>query len=88
MTSGIDGVGGSYDFDAQGRGDANALVEPQAPFFPPGTKFMYWDEATQHYGLALRNIAGEPLEDLRAFLGIKLWQFSQDLRFAHSRVWA
>ena len=49
MTSGIDGVGGSYDRDPAGRGDANALVAPAPPFFPPGTKYQYWDEATQHY---------------------------------------
>lgn len=62
MTSGIDGVGGSYDADEQGRRDANALVEPAEPFFPPGTKYMYWDEATQHYGLVLTRIAEEPLD--------------------------
>ncbi len=64
MTSGIDGVGGSYDCDAEGRCDANALVDPAAPFFAPGTKYMYWDEATQQYGFVLTKIAGEPLEDL------------------------
>ena len=53
MTSGIDGVGGSYDADDEGRSDANALVDPQTPFFAPGTKYMYWDEATQHYGFVL-----------------------------------
>ena len=63
MTSGIDGVGGSYDADDQGRSDANALVAPQPPFFAPGTKYMYWDEATQHYGYVLTKIAGEPLDD-------------------------
>lgn len=71
MTSGIDGEGGSYDRDAEGRGDANALVEPARPFFPPGTKYQYWDEATQHYGFVLTKIAGEPLPDLlqRRILG-------------------
>jgi len=64
MTSGIDGAGGSYDCDDQGRCDQNALVEPLPPFFPPGTKFMYWDEATQHYGNVLTKIAGEPLPEL------------------------
>ncbi len=64
MTSGIDGVGGSYDEDDQGRKDANALVAPQAPFFAPGTKYQYWDEATQHYGFVLTQIAGESLEAL------------------------
>lgn len=63
MTSGLDGAGGGYDFDDQRRGDQNALVEPLPPFFPPGTKYMYWDEATQHYGYTLTQIAGESLED-------------------------
>jgi len=71
MTSGIDGVGGSYDCDAQGRCDRNALVDPAPPFFPPGTKYQYWDEATQQYGYVLTRIAGEPLRDLlqRRILG-------------------
>ena len=63
MTSGFDGVTGSYDFDEQHRGDKNALVGPLPPFFAPGTKFMYWDEATQQYGYVLTQIAGEPLHD-------------------------
>jgi CubicO group peptidase (beta-lactamase class C family) len=62
MTSGIDGAGGSYDFDDRGRGDQNALVEPLEPFFAPGTKYMYWDEATQYYGFVLTEIAGESLD--------------------------
>ncbi|UCD51373.1 MAG: serine hydrolase [Phycisphaerales bacterium] len=64
MTSGYDGVGGSYDFDEQRRGDENALAAPLPPFFPPGTKYQYWDEATQQYGYVLTQIAGEPLYDL------------------------
>ena len=64
MTSGIDGDGGSYDCDDQGRCDQNALVDLLPPFFPPGTKFMYWDEATQHYGDVLTRIAGESLPEL------------------------
>jgi CubicO group peptidase (beta-lactamase class C family) len=63
MTSGLDGKGGAYDWDDRGRGDQNALVEPLPPFFPPGTKFMYWDEATQQYGYTLTQIAGEPLDE-------------------------
>ena len=62
MTSGIDGAGGSYDIQADGRGDQNALVKPEPPFFVPGTKFMYWDEAMQHYGYTLTQIAGESLQ--------------------------
>ncbi|MBC8873420.1 MAG: serine hydrolase [Planctomycetes bacterium] len=63
MTSGIDGVGGSYDYDDRRRGDQNALVDPLPPFFAPGTKYMYWDEATQHYGFVLTKIAGQPLQE-------------------------
>lgn len=83
MTSGLDGVGGGYDFDDQGRGDQNALVEPLPPFFPPGTEFMYWDEATQHYGYVLTQIVGESLEDYlkRRILdpiGIHHWKWNPD----------
>jgi len=63
MTSGIDGVGGTYDLDTERRGDQNALVDPLPPFFAPGTRFMYWDEATQQYGYVLTKIAGESLDD-------------------------
>lgn len=63
MTSGIDGVGGSYDFDDRRRGDQNALVDPLPPFFAPGAKYMYWDEATQHYGFVLTKIAGQSLQE-------------------------
>jgi len=63
MTSGYDGVGGSYDFDDRHRGDQNAFVGPLPPFFAPGTKYQYWDEATQQYGYVLTQIAGEPLHD-------------------------
>lgn len=64
MTSGIDGEGGSYDCDDAGRCDQNALVKPLKPFFAPGTKYLYWDEATQQYGFVLTQIAEEPLPDL------------------------
>ncbi len=63
MTSGYDGIGGSYDFDEKHRGDQNALVGPLPPFFAPGTKYQYWDEATQQYGYVLTQIASEPLLD-------------------------
>jgi CubicO group peptidase (beta-lactamase class C family) len=63
MTSGFDGVGGSYDFDEKHRGDENAFVRPLPPFFAPGTKYQYWDEAMQQYGYVLTQIAGEPLPD-------------------------
>jgi len=63
MTSGYDGIGGSYDYDEKRRGDQNALVGPMPPFFAPGTKYQYWDEATQQYGYVLTQIAGESLYD-------------------------
>lgn len=63
MTSGYDGVGGSYDFDEKHRGDQNAFVRSLPPFFSPGTKYQYWDEATQQYGYVLTQIAGESLHD-------------------------
>ncbi len=64
MTSGFDGVGGTDDCDAEKkRCDANALVDPLPPVFAPGTKYMYWDEATQQYGYTLTQIAGESLDD-------------------------
>ena len=63
MTSGYDGVGGSYDYDEKRRGDQNAFVRPLPPFFAPGTKYQYWDEATQQYGYVLTQIAGESLHD-------------------------
>jgi CubicO group peptidase (beta-lactamase class C family) len=71
MTSGIDGDGGSYDCDDQGRCDANSLVDLLPQFFPPGTRYQYWDEATQQYGYVLTQIAGEPLPELlqRRILG-------------------
>ncbi len=45
---------------------------------------MYWDEATQHYGYALTQIAGESLEDYlkrRVFdpIGIAHWKWNLDL---------
>ena len=64
MTSGYDGVGGTYNCDPEGRCDENALVDPLPPFFEPGTKFLYWDEAAQQYGFVLTKIAGEPLDCL------------------------
>ncbi len=63
MTSGYDGEGGAYDFDEKHRGDQNAFVRPLPPFFEPGAKFQYWDEATQQYGYVLTRIAGVSLYD-------------------------
>lgn len=81
MTSGYDGQGGSYD-KHEGCADANALVPPLAPFFPPGAKFRYWDEAMMQFGSALTAIAGETLPDLmkrRIFdpIGMKTWTWEK-----------
>ncbi|UCD56429.1 MAG: serine hydrolase, partial [Candidatus Hydrogenedentota bacterium] len=83
MTSGYDGVGGSYDYDEKRRGDQNALVGPLPPFFAPGTRYQYWDEATQQYGYVLTQIAGESLYEYlkrRIFnpIGITKTDWSQD----------
>ena len=64
MTSGYDGVGGTYNCDPEGHCDDNSLVDPLPPLFEPGTKFLYWDEAAQQYGFVLTKIAGEPLDCL------------------------
>ena len=64
MTSGYDGVGGTYNCNAEGRCDDNSLVDPLPPLFEPGTKYQYWDEALQQYGFVLTKIAGEPLDGL------------------------
>ena len=81
MTSGYDGQGGSYD-KHEGSADANALVPPLAPFFPPGAKFRYWDEAMMQFGSALTAVAGEPLPDYlkrRIFdpIGMKTWTWEK-----------
>jgi len=80
MTSGYDGEGGSYD-KHEGAADANALVPPSPPFFPPGTRFRYWDEAMMQFGSALTKAAGEPLPDFmkrRVFdpIGMKSWTWA------------
>jgi len=64
MTSGYDSAGGSYEFDAQGRGDSWNPGPPAPPIFPPGTKFRYWDDAMSQFGQVLTKAAGQPLDQL------------------------
>jgi CubicO group peptidase (beta-lactamase class C family) len=64
MTSGYDSVGGSYEFDRQGRGDSWNPGPPAPPLFSPGSKFRYWDDAMSQFGSVLTKTAGEPLDRL------------------------
>lgn len=58
MTSGYNAIGHTYDED----GSLNPFV-PNEPMFSPGTKFMYWDDATNLYGNVLTRIANESMKD-------------------------
>ena len=64
MTSGYDSVGGSYEFDREGRDDSWDPGPPAAPIFPPGTRFRYWDDAMMQFGNVLTKVAGQPLDQL------------------------
>jgi CubicO group peptidase (beta-lactamase class C family) len=64
MTSGYDSVGGSYEFDAQGRGDSWNPGPPAPSIFPPGTRFRYWDDAMSQFGVLLTKAAGTPLDQV------------------------
>ena len=64
MTSGYDSAGGSYEFDAQSRGDSWNPGPPAPPIFPPGSKFRYWDDAMSQFGNVLTKAAGQPLDRL------------------------
>ncbi len=64
MTSGYDTVGGSYEFDAQGRGDSWNPGPPAPPLFAPGSKFRYWDDAMSQFGYLLTKAAGMSLDRL------------------------
>jgi CubicO group peptidase (beta-lactamase class C family) len=62
MTSGYDSAGGSYEFDAQGRGDSWNPGPPAPPIFPPGSRFRYWDDAMSQFGNVLTKAARVPLD--------------------------
>jgi CubicO group peptidase (beta-lactamase class C family) len=63
MTSGYDGkhisaLDPGYECDQQGRCDSWDPGTPLEPFFPPGEKFRYWDEAEMEMSYALGLIGG------------------------------
>jgi len=59
MTSGYDGVGGSY---AEKNMDGSATwFDPAPPLFAPGSAFSYWDDAQSQFGHVLTLAAGEDL---------------------------
>lgn len=82
MTSGYDSVGGSYEFDAQGRGDSWNPGPPAPPIFPPGTRFRYWDDAMSQFGNLLTKAAGQPLDQMFKAriadpIGMTRWRWTQ-----------
>jgi CubicO group peptidase (beta-lactamase class C family) len=60
MTSGYDAVGATYD----GLDGSETPFVPTTPFFPPGSKFAYWDDAMNEYGNVLTQIADERIDEL------------------------
>lgn len=83
MTSGYDSAGGSYDFDAQGRGDSWNPGPPAPPVFPPGSKFRYWDDAMSQFGHVLTRAAGQPLDRLfksriAGPIGMTRWRWTEN----------
>jgi len=82
MTSGYDSVGGSYEFDSEGRGDSWNPGPPATAIFPPGTKFRYWDDAMMQFGNVLTKVAGQPLDQLFKAriaepIGMTHWHWAQ-----------
>jgi CubicO group peptidase (beta-lactamase class C family) len=82
MTSGYDSVGGSYEFDSEGRGDSWNPGPPATAIFPPGTKFRYWDDAIMQFGNVLTKAAGQPLDQLFKArisepIGMTHWHWAQ-----------
>lgn len=59
LTSGYDGVGGSYA-DKNMDGSAS-WFDPAPPLFAPGTAFSYWDDAQSQFGHVLTQAAAEGL---------------------------
>lgn len=61
-TSGYDAVGGFYH--AGNLDGSSTPWIPAAPFFAPGERFCYWDDAVNLTCVALTRMAGESLESL------------------------
>ena len=83
MTSGYDSAGGSYEFDAQGRGDSWNPGPPAAPLFTPGSKFRYWDDAMSQFGNVLTKAARTPLDQLLKTriaepIGMTRWRWTEN----------
>ncbi len=83
MTSGYDSAGGSYEFDAQGRGDSWNPGPPAPPLFPPGSKFRYRDDAMSQFGNVLTTAAGKPLDQLFKAriadpIGMSQWRWTEN----------
>jgi len=83
MTSGYDAAGGSYEFDAQGRGDSWNPGPPAPPLFPPGAKFRYWDDAMSQFGNVLTKAAGQPLDQwfrsrIAEPIGMTRWRWTSN----------
>ena len=83
MTSGYDSAGGSYEFDAQGRGDSWNPGPAAPPIFPPGSKFRYWDDAMSQFGNVLTRAARRPLdrlfkERIADPIGMKRWRWTEN----------
>lgn len=60
MTSGYSAAGRSR-WDDENADWSWTPYKPEAPHFPPGTHYEYWDEAQMMYGKALTVALGEPL---------------------------
>ena len=58
MTSGYNAVGRTYDED----GSLTPFV-PDEPVFPPGSKFMYWDDAMNAFGYVLTALCGGSVKE-------------------------
>ncbi len=59
MTSGYDGIGGSYaDKNMDG---SSTWFDPAPPLFAPGSAFSYWDDAQSQFGRVLTLAAGRTL---------------------------
>jgi acetyl esterase/lipase/CubicO group peptidase (beta-lactamase class C family) len=78
MTSGYNAVGGNYDDEKVDGSDTP--LSPGEPYFAPGSKYRYFDDAMRMFGHCLTRIAGEPLEDyfrkhVAEPIGLKDWDW-------------